>query len=81
MLIQLNELIGKHIIYFDYLGIESYGIIAGVEPCNEEDQVYVYIEDEDIGDNIHEDIINGKNIRYAEIRLSTEIYLDDAKVK
>lgn len=79
MLMQLNELIGKHIIYFDYLGIESYGIIVGIEPCNEEDQVYVYIEDEDGEDNIHEDIINGKHIRYAEIRLSSEIYLDDTK--
>ena len=78
MLKETHELIGKHIIYYDYLGIESYGIIVAIEPYSE-DQVYVYIEDEDGEDNIHEDIVNGKQIKYSEIRLSSEIYLDEEK--
>lgn len=78
MLKESYELIGQHVVYYDYLGIESYGIIVAIEPYSE-DQIYVYIEDEDGEDNIHEDIINGKQIRYAEMRLSSEIYLDEEK--
>ena len=71
------ELIGKHIVYFDYLGIDSYGIVKAIEPGPTEDTVYVYIEDEDGEDNIHEDYVNGQLIKYAEIRLSSEIFLDE----
>lgn len=70
------ELIGKHVMYFDFLGIDSFGYIVAIEPGPEPDIVYCYIEDEDMEDNIHEDVVNGKKIKYAEIRLSSEVYPD-----
>lgn len=78
MMKETNELIGQHVIYYDYIGIECYGIIVAIEPFSE-DEVLIYIEDEDSEDNIHNDIVNGINIRYAEIRRSSEIYLDNEK--
>lgn len=73
-----ENLIGKSIKYFDYLGSERYGSIAAIEPYPEDqNQRYIYIEDCDPEFNIHQDCITGKNINYAEIRLSSEVYIDD----
>lgn len=73
-----KSIIGQHVKYFDYLDAEHYGTIVAVEPYPADpDQVYVYIEDEESEFNIHEDIINGQNIKYAEIRPSSEVYIDD----
>lgn len=77
MLKEISELIGKHVIYYDYVGIECYGSIVAIELYTTEDEVYVYIEDENGEENIHEDIVNGKRIKYSDIRLSSEIYLDE----
>lgn len=72
-----DELIGVHVRYFDYLGLERFGTIVSSEPFQHDDSVrYIYIEDEEVEFNIHEDIINGDSIRYAEIRLTTEVILD-----
>lgn len=71
------ELLGKQIKYFDYLGLERSGKIIAFEPCPDIDDIlYLYIEDEDPEFNIHNDIINGKNISYAELRRSNDIILD-----
>lgn len=73
----INELIGKQVIYHDYLGEEHYGHILAIEPCqNIPDEVYIYIEDEEIEFNIHQDMVNGNLITYAEIKPSSEVILD-----
>ena len=77
---QQSNIIGLHIKYFDYLGLERFGRIIYIEPYpHDSEVVYVYIEDEESEFNTHSDILDGKNIKYAEIRLSTEIYLYDRK--
>lgn len=75
MLINSNAAIGQAVKYFDYLGLERYGKIVGIEPYID-DIAYVYIEDEEVEYNIHDHIINGNPIRYAEIRTSDEVYMD-----
>lgn len=70
-----DSIIGLHVRYFDILQLERFGTIVYAEPYTN-DIAYVYIEDEDLEFNIHMDILNGKEVRYAEIRLSTEVYLD-----
>lgn len=75
MLIDSSATIGQAVKYFDYLGLERYGKIVGIEPCID-DIAYIYIEDEEVEYNIHDHIINGNPIRYAEIRTSDEVYMD-----
>lgn len=71
---EIKDIIGRTVRYFDYIGSERYGRIIFVEPYPmDPDQVYVYIEDEEIEFNIHEDFLGGQNIRYAEIRPSSEV--------
>lgn len=74
----MKNLIGAQVIYFDYLGLERSGRIIHVEPypC-EPDVAYLYIEDEESEFNIHRDMVYGKELVYADIRLSTEVVLDD----
>lgn len=73
----MDELIGRHVIYIDYIGLERSGKIIGVEPYPQDnEQRYLYIEDDDPEYNIHEDEINGEWISYAELRPSSEVYLD-----
>lgn len=70
-----KKLLGKTIKYYDYLDAERYGRIAAVEHNpNAPDTPYIYIEDEEQEFNIHQDNINGKEINYAEIRPSNEVY-------
>lgn len=72
-----NELIGKQVIYFDYLGEEHHGSIVAIEPCIlSQNELYIYINDEDQDFNIHQDIVNGVQITYAELRPSSEVILD-----
>ena len=66
---------GMPIKYLDYLDMERYGVIHHAEPY-QDDIYYVYIEDEDDELNIHEDEIDGELVKYAEIRLSTQVWLD-----
>lgn len=87
-----NDVIGKSIIYQDYLGIQRYGKIAWIEdyegPDNDDPEgkvVWVYIIDEDPEYNVHEMVVNFgtddkpdvRSFIYGEIRLSTEISLDE----
>lgn len=73
----VNELIGKQVTYFDYLGEEHHGSIVAIESCRiSKDEVYIYINDEEQEFNIHQDVINGVQITYAELRPSSEIILD-----
>lgn len=75
----MDNIIGKAVKYYDYVGDERFGSIIAIEPSNfGEDIVYCYIEDEDPEYNIHNDLImNGMIKRYAELRLSTEVYIDE----
>lgn len=75
----MTDIIGKQVIYYDYLCSERHGRIVGIEPCPEDpEQVWVYIEDEELELNIHhEQIQSGQFIIYAELRLSGEVVLDD----
>ncbi len=73
-----NSLIGKAIKYYDYLGAERFGHIAAIEPYPmDPNQKYIYIEDNDPQFNIQQDCIAGVNIKYAEIRPSSEVYIDE----
>lgn len=73
-----KTIIGRHVKYFDYLDAEHYGTIVAIEPYPiDPAQVYVYIEDEESEFNIHEDEINGQMIKYAEVRPSAEVYMDE----
>ena len=61
-----NDIIGAGVTYSDYLGIDRHGTIIGVEPYpHDQSIVYIYIEDDDIELNIHQDTINNKIIRYS----------------
>lgn len=72
---QKFNIIGKSVIYTDFLGVESYGRIVAVEPYHD-DIYYVYIEDEDTSLNVHRDTVDGEEVTYAEIRPSDQVYLD-----
>lgn len=87
-----SNILGTNIIYKDYLGYQRYGKIGWVEPYegdqDQEDEkqvVWIYVSDEDPEYNVHEFIVNVgtidkpdiKHIMYADMRLSTEVYLDE----
>lgn len=74
-----DNIVGKSVKYYDYVGDERFGTIVAIEPsCFGEYIPYCYIEDDDPSYNIHTElIINGIVKRYAEIRLSTEVYIDE----
>lgn len=76
--IDSDEILGKHVRYSDYVGEERFGIIVATEPYPYDTElVYVYIEDE-IGDkNEYQDWVNGRDVRYAAIKLSSEVVIDD----
>ena len=72
----MDNIIGKAVKYFDYVGDERFGSIIAIEPSNfGEDIVYCYIEDED--PEYNDLSMNGMVKLYAEIRLSTEVYIDE----
>lgn len=74
----MENCIGLHVKYFDYLGLERFGRIIYVEPSNmNPDKFYVYIEDEESEFNIHDININGEIKMYAELRINDEVYIDD----
>lgn len=76
----MDNIIGLHIKYFDYLGLERFGRICYVEPSNiSQDIVYIYIEDEEPEFNIHTVMTSMGSIKYAEIRTNEEVYLDERK--
>lgn len=72
----MDEVIGTHVRYFDYLGLERFGIVIAAEHYRD-DLAYLYIEDEEPEYNIHEDFVNGAIVRYAEIRLSDQVNIDE----
>lgn len=73
-----DPLVGLHVRYFDYLGLERFGKIVATEPYLSDHSVaYIYIEDDDPEYNIHQDMVFGNNITYAELRLSTEVNIDE----
>lgn len=73
-----DSIIGKAVKYFDYLDAERFGHIVAIEPYPADpEQAYIYIEDNEPEFNIHQDFINGQILRYAEIRPSGEVYIDD----
>lgn len=74
----MENIIGLHVKYFDYLGLERFGRICYSEPSNmQPDTIYVYIEDEDPEFNIHSIMTCDGEVRYAEIRTNEEVYLDE----
>lgn len=79
-LIDSSELIGKQVIYFDYMGIERHGNIVAFEPSNDPEQLYLYIADEDEEENIHDLQTSPTTvIMYAEMRLSGDVILDESE--
>lgn len=73
----MDELIGTRVKYYDYLDMERFGTIVDIEPYpNDSSIVYLYIRDVDDEYNIHNDVVNGKTINYAEIRPSNDVYLE-----
>ena len=76
MVKDISKLIGKKVRYFDYNGFERYGSIVAIEPYPKDDSVvYLYISDDDIDYNIHNDIVFGVLVNYADIRTSIEVCL------
>ncbi len=71
------QIIGKHVKYFDHIGQEHFGKIIALE-MNPMDASapYCYIEDEDSSLNIHMDMVDGRMIKYGEIRTSDQVYPD-----
>lgn len=70
-----KKYLDKTVKYYDFLDAERYGRIVAVEDNpNDPETPYIYIEDEEQEFNEHLDEVNGEQIRYAEIRLSSEIY-------
>lgn len=75
-----ESIIGTRVIYFDYLGCERYGKVVFFEPCSFDNTiVYLYIEDDEYDENNKSILINNIEIRYAEIRLSSDVALDSDK--
>lgn len=84
---QIKEVIGKAVMYQDYLGIQRFAIIGWLEPylTDGSDGVYwLYLIDDDTDYNNKELVVNYgtpakpdmRTIMYAEMRLSTEVSLD-----
>ena len=75
----MNEVIGTHVRYFDYLDNERFGTVVAAEPVlyGPSDLAWLYIEDEEPEYNIHQDFVCGQLITYAEIRVSNEVYIDE----
>lgn len=74
----MDNIIGLHIKYFDYLGLERFGRICYSEPSNmDQNTIYVYIEDEESEFNIHTIMTPNGELKYAEIRTNEEVYLDE----
>ena len=75
----MDEVIGTHVRYFDYLDAERFGTVVAAEPVlyGATDLAWLYIEDEDPEYNIHNDMVLGQFISYAEIRLSNEVNIDE----
>ena len=70
--------IGQSVKYFDYLDGERFGKIIAIEPYYQDPSlIWVYIEDEEDEYNNKVDIINGAEIRYAELRISSDVYIDE----
>lgn len=75
---EINKLLGRSVKYYDYLESERFGRIVAIEPYPmDQTQAYIYIEDNEPEFNIHQDVIVGKAVKYAEIRPSSEVYLDE----
>ena len=70
--------LGQSVKYFDYLDGERFGRIVAMEPYPYDPTLaWIYIEDEESEYNNKFDVINGVQICYAELRISTEVYIDN----
>ena len=79
-IVNINDIIGKKIVYSDYLGCERYGKIIHIEPYPLQDNlVYVYIQDDEYSENTHTIITQNGEEMYAELRLSNEVYFDNVQ--
>lgn len=79
-----KNIIGRSVKYYDFLGDERFGTIVAIEPIINrsaesvyDNIAYIYVEDNEPEMNIHEDVVNGTLIKYAEIRPSDEVYIDE----
>ena len=81
MYIDINTLIGKSVIYYDFCECRHFGTIVAIEESNRSfgSNTYVYIADVDERENIHEDPIgpNGEMIKYSEILMPHEVFIDN----
>ena len=88
MVLYDHQLVGRDIIYKDYLGYERPGKIGFVEPYeapSDEPMVWCYIVDDDPEYNNKQFIFNAgtqvaqdiRTLYYADLRLNTEIALDE----
>lgn len=82
--IDISNAINKEIQYEDYMGQLRAGTIAFLEPYNgssveNDGSIYwVYIADDEMDMNIHQFVVNEQHsFMYAEVRLSTEVWLND----
>lgn len=77
----INNLIGKHIRYYDEMDSELFGNIVAIEiqPRENDDDIYwIYIMDEDSANREkHNDEVNGVLVTYTDLRPSIEIELDE----
>lgn len=90
---EAKDLVGLDVIYKDYLGFDRNGKIGWFEQYHAEEYddegnavVWLYIVDEDPEYNTHEFIFNAsgdmlkpdiKRLAYADLRLSTEVVIDE----
>lgn len=72
-----TNVIGLHVKYFDIMGCETYGYIVAAEASNDPEVPYLYIANEDSEMESHEDLVNGQNVTYNDIRPSTEVIIDN----
>ena len=76
---EVKSVIGVKVKYLDFLGFQRFGKVVRCEPSINlpEDVVYLYIEDDDPDYNTHNMTTETGMIYYADIRLSTEVELDE----
>ena len=86
----MENVLGKVIGYYDYLDNLRSGIIGFIEDYKAPQDIdadgkriaWIYVVDDDPEYNVHTIVIpdnNGqpKTLNYAELRLSTEVFLDE----
>lgn len=76
----MDRYLNKPVMYYDTLGFMCYGKIVAIEPYPQDRNLaWIYIEDEDDDVNTMQDMVNGALIKYAALRISTDVILDNNK--